>query len=157
MPDGEVWDGFGSIPEELLQAAANLILGPGLLADVFVIVARAVNAGFEPPDIFGSAELTVDGVSLGVWNLPRGANEDSYSPGWAGVDWTGVPISPAVNLALRISLTDEDLNFDDFAGAVTLDTDDLIYASEQGGATAILTDDQGAGAILVVVVTVSRE
>ena len=145
--DGTNWDGPGQAPAGALGAVAAALGAPVILQPLIDAYAGAALGAFDPPDPFGTAELS----GFGAINLPT--IEDTYTPSW-NATWRNVALDPEADIRLRIDLTDEDLVNDDPIGSVELSSADLQAALAAGRQIAIRTDRQELGYIVAVSISV---
>jgi hypothetical protein len=138
------WDGNGSPrPEDMAnfrdaahnfaaKSAADPRVAAGAeAAALSTAITSAVLGATEPPDPFGTAELLIDGRTVGsIIELKK--QQDSYTPHWPGVEWLNVPLGANVNI--RLQLADYDIGkTNDNIGTAILTTEDIRHAAAASG------------------------
>lgn len=159
MVDNRLWDGPDLSTEQLDamgELAARLAGYPNLGEVVSFIAGIGINA-WAPPDVFGTAEISLNGSFDGtnqIWLADESNNyEDTISPDWPGPrGWTHVPVS--ATMRIRVTLEDEDLALNDAIGTVELTQADLQQAWNASGVFGVPVHMQGVGHILFVNVSV---
>ena len=134
--DGSVWDGIGSVPDDVWDAF--LILGPeaALFTDLADFLAESALDALDAPDPYGIAQLDVgDGYGAGMYlATPENNQQEAYVPEWPGDPvFEDVPFTE--DLTIRVQLWDEDeLDADDSIGLAILDYEVIKTAYMNGGA-----------------------
>ena len=147
--DKTKWDGPGSAGADLIRLVVAALGAPAPVAAIAGVFAGLLFAATEPPDAFGSVELTVDGISQGRATLPTVDNE--YHPTWRGVEWSGIPINPDSSVRLVLYLEDEDNISDDQIGQVSVTAAEWARAgANEGTPVQVNTSSQGSQNILFV-------
>jgi hypothetical protein len=123
----ETWDASGEeIPTDVWSQLATALAGSNPYTAVAALLVNPVLAGTKAPDPFGTARLDV-GPTIGMTvMLPEANMEDTYTPSWSSVIWTGVPLDRDVRL--KVDLTDEDLLNHDPIGSAEINTSHLLEA-----------------------------
>jgi hypothetical protein len=146
---GKPWDGPGDISAASHEVASTLATIPNpytAAASIGAILAGPTAAGFEPPDVGGAAELYYGPQPTSTLELAT--QQDSYTPQWTSVRWTGVDVRGA---RLRLVFVDKDLANDDAVGVVDIDSMTLMQAaSSQNGRLLLRVAEQTYNQILFV-------
>jgi hypothetical protein len=149
--DGQCWDlsltgecpklsatALSAVDKAYAELAAAAAVAGGPLAQKTLALESAlggVGGSVSRPDAYGNAELKPVGSVF-----PLSTMDDTYTPVWSGVKWSKVPLDGAV--ALKLSLLDEDLAWDEEIGAVTVQIDLLGKALAAGQAVALPVKSQ---------------
>jgi hypothetical protein len=144
---GKPWDGM-SLDSDTGELAKNVSKAMKLAAPELAVagfLGKQLNWASSAPDVVGTAELFVDGVSRGA--IPISISQDSLTPTWEYVQWTMVDLNRA---RVRITLRDSDLTSDDDIGTVELTPDDLRAASRAGNVHLVRVDGQTSSQILFI-------
>lgn len=146
--DGRLWDGLPGgkgVPPEAKKAIAVALGLTNPQAAVAAVLADLMNKGMEPPDVAGTAEMFVSGVSSGVQILPK--TQDSFLPRFnPAARFRGVVLDERVRI--RIRLMDKDMGSfvgaetDDPIGDVELNATQLSAAAQSGGVYQVRVDNQ---------------
>lgn len=151
--DGSQWDGFFSIPAGLALEVARDMQAPNDYVVTLDLLNRA-SQGLAKPDIYGEAQLLVQGVNTGSIPMPLSV-EDSFSPTWPRVGWLHVPLDEDVRL--RVSLMDDDMTSPDSVGIFELSPEVLREALKEGKVLQVDVSAQTQQQVLFCAISVSRE
>jgi hypothetical protein len=151
---GTPWDAGVSPPPQAVGRLAKALGATSPQAAVVAVAALLGEGAFsalEKPEVFGTAELVANGTTVDPRSL-RGAR-DTFTPTWRQPPvWRNVPTNGSVRI--RVTLTDEDLAFDDPMGGFELTAPDFIAALQAGAITSIQVAAQNSNQILFAQISV---
>jgi hypothetical protein len=150
---GAPWDGFGTIPPDVINAVSTAVAASNPSAAVAIALAPIANKKFEPPDVAGTVELFVGAAVAQTELLAR--EQDSYVPSWhPSARFSGVILDDRVRL--RVHLVDKDTGSaigvnetDDEIGTVYVNAEQLRAALAKGAVHQVRVDDQNPQLLLV--------
>ena len=157
--DHTTWDGTGTVPPEILMALADAFGYPGV-DKIVDVVQQAAYQALSKPDPFGTANLNPDGTGFDAADDVTLATietntDNTFTPIWPMPypGWTDLPFDKG--LQVRITLYDEDLEYNDDIGVVTVTYADLVEAWKAQDSHWVRVEEQGGGQILAVQIQVS--
>jgi hypothetical protein len=156
--DGTVWDGVGNVDPAVLQAVATALVGVNPVAGVLAALGNPALDAIDKPDAFGTCQLTVLGVTYAPDDLATdaGAIMNNYTPIWPSVrSYKNIPVDTDVRM--NVSLFDSDLVYNDPIGVATINSADLLAALASQKKYEVRVDDQTAGQLLFIGISVTLQ
>jgi len=123
------WDGSGTISGLLRSYVNSQLAVPGppntIIANIAARVALEGLGVTAPPDVYGEARVSLDGVSYPASNVALPLANAAYQVEFAASGWT---LPGASTIRVDVQLFDDDVAFDDPIGTVNLTEEDLRVA-----------------------------
>jgi len=156
--DGTDWDDLGTVDPAVAQAVSEALVGPTPLADVLAALANPALAAVDKPDPYGSAQLTVYGMTTEQVPLETrdGAIPNTFMPTWPRAwHYQNLPIDTDVRIG--IDLWDKDLVDDDSIGHAELNSNDLKAALAAQKTLEVQVSDQTSDQLLFIGISVVEQ
>jgi hypothetical protein len=156
--DGTDWDDSGTVDPAVAQAISGALAGPTPLADVLAALANPALAAVDKPDPYGSAELTVYGMTMEQVALETrdGAIPNTFIPIWPRAwHYQNIPLDTDVRIG--IDLWDQDVVDDDAIGHAELNSNDLNAALTAREKLEVQVSHQTSDQLLFVGITVVEQ
>jgi len=149
------WDASGgTIPDQVWTDLSTALVALDPFVAILPLLADPVLAGTMAPDPYGTVRLDV-GATVGTVYPPAGPDtnmEDTYTPTFQSIIWTGVPLDQDVRI--RVDLTDEDILNADTIGVAEINSDDLRTALAAKKIYHVPVADQTNSQLLFVTISV---
>lgn len=157
--DGRQWDGFGQIPEDVLNSVAGVLARRNPYVAIGSVLAPLATGLFEKPDPTGLAELLNGVTTVGRVEL-KANQEDTFSPRWQDAQgkapsFTNVPLNASTRI--RVQLMDKDIPSDELMGVCEINDRDLIEALQAQQVHQVNVADQTKNQILFLGISVVPE
>jgi len=156
--DGNPWDGFGSVDQGVLQAVADALVGTNPVAAVLAALGNPALLAVSKPDPYGWAQASAFGtIGDAYWLAEKPpAMQDTVTPTWPyGWYYQNVPIDSDVRIA--VTVIDDDLSSDDAIGSAEINSNDLKDALAAQQRFEVRVDDQTAGQLLFIGISVIQQ
>jgi hypothetical protein len=158
MSDHSDWDGIGTVDPSVVQAVAQALLASDPAAAVVAALTNPVLDNVDKPDPYGSAQLTVYGVTYAPDALATmdQALPNTFQPIWPST-WLykNIPIDSDVRIG--VDLWDLDLVEDDTIGSAEINSTDLKAALTAQKKYEVRVDDQTNGQLLFIGISVVEQ
>ena len=155
-PDGDAWDGFGSVPEGFRAAVRAALRNADPRLALLEVFADPALEALAKPDPFGSARLLGAQFDPDDEAVELRFFQDAFHPQY-DVGWECVAFGPDDDLELSFRLLDSDLVNDDSIGTAIIGTEELRAALRDGGLHSVSLIAQGDGSLLLASISVSRD
>lgn len=151
--DKTQWDGFGQVSDSDFRAIGKALGLASPHAAAAAVVAVLANGAWAKPEVEGTAELVTGTGASTPFALT--VQQDSFTPQWAGVTWSHVPLDGTARI--RVALRDRDLKNHDPMGMFEIGAAELQAALTDGHVYPARVHVQTTDQVLFAKISVIRE